>query len=154
MTKPRCPLSLHGVIRAAYDELDGIGEVALILPHRSEGWLHASTNPDLEGRHQAKITFEDVRALTKAGAHAFAQDLAARLGMALVPLTADAQPVTELLTRGAAVMSEAGETAAAVALACADGKITEAERRDMKSRAVGVKRAAHQMLIALGGDDG
>ncbi|MEM9964973.1 MAG: hypothetical protein AAGC58_06465, partial [Asticcacaulis sp.] len=63
MTKLRCPVSLHGVIAQAYDEVGGLDEVTTVLPHRAKGWLYQSTNPDLEGRHQAKPTFEDVRAL-------------------------------------------------------------------------------------------
>jgi hypothetical protein len=155
MTKARCPLSLHGVIRSAYDELGGVAALPVILPHRSEGWLHASTNPDLEGRHQAKLTYEDARALTRAGAMAFAQDLAALCGMALVPIEAKRGTAADMLRRGAAVMMEAGEAASTVALACADGKITEAERRAMRSQLIDVKRATTEALLTLGGaDDG
>jgi hypothetical protein len=52
-------------------------------------------------------------------------------------------------------MMEAGEAASTVALACADGKITEAERRAMRSQLIDVKRATTEALLTLGGaDDG
>lgn len=155
MTKLRCPVSLHGVIARAYEQAGGVDEVTTILPHRSKGWLYQSTNPDLEARHQAKPTFEDVRALTRAGATAFAADLARIAGMQLVPLHGDGAGVADITASSAALMQEAGEALSEVAAAVADGEISPHERARMIAAVKDVSAAALILIRKLKtGDDG
>ncbi|MEM9966182.1 MAG: phage regulatory CII family protein, partial [Asticcacaulis sp.] len=131
------------------EEVGGLDEVTTVLPHRAKGWLYQSTNPDLEGRHQAKPTFEDVRALTRAGAMAFAADLARIAGMQLVPISGDGAGVNDITASSAALMREAGEALSEVAQAVADGQISSNERARMISAVSDVSQAALVLIRKL-----
>lgn len=153
MTYRRNPLTLHGVIEAAAAELGG-WDVAADVIEKPGKWLRDASNPHLEGRHANTLTFAQVRTLTRAGAQAFAQDLAASLGMALVPLGAEGANSVEVMNKTAALMGAAGQAVALVGEAAADGVFTNTERDAARTRVLAVKKAAHEVLSALGGDGG
>jgi len=151
MTKALCPISVHGVIERAYEELGGKASVLSVLTHRTLNWLHTSLNPDREERQKARLTFEDAQALTDAGALALAHDLARRAGMQLVPLTGPASDQFDLMASTADMLGRTGEAAQAVSLAMADGVLDADEKREIKKRALAVADAAVSVIKAAKG---
>lgn len=150
MTKLRCPMSQHGVILRAFDEAGGFGAVAVILPHRSERWLRAATDPDVEARREAKLPYEDVRALSRAGVTTFVQDLAGLAGMYALPMPDGAEvPLPDLLNAASKLLVEAGEAVAVVVAAHADGVITRQEEADMKRELLQVMQIVTRILAQI-----
>lgn len=150
MTKVNCPVSLHGVTQRAYDEAGGLDEVLTILPGRKRGQLYDTIDPDRDPAKAFRLPYADVRALSRAGVHAFAEDLARLLGMQLVPLgdAGVAVPV-ELMARTSALMSETGHVAQTVAAAIADGRLEKSEIRDIRQRALDAQAAAGRLLMDM-----
>lgn len=150
MTKVRSPLSIHGVIDCAFEELGGKDEVLTILPHRKRASLYDMTNPDRDEEKAVRIPYDDVRALTRAGARAFAEDLARLSGMQLVPM-GGADPVTALALqrKGAILMTEVGEVVTTLAASLEDGQIDAREAEAIAAQALDVKRAASLLLDAI-----
>ena len=150
MTKLRCPLSVHGVIQAAYDEAGGLDAVQVTLPHRSTRWLYAATDPDVEERRKAMLTLDDVRALTASGVKAFVHDLARIAGMYAQPIAREGDmPVADLFGLAAKLMKEGGEAVAAVIEAHADGVITPVEAANLKRELLEVSAVVHQLLTQI-----
>ncbi|WKL57262.1 hypothetical protein Q1W73_16590 [Asticcacaulis sp. ZE23SCel15] len=151
MVKVRNPLLVHGVIKSAVDELGGAEAVADILTayERKAQWVRAATNPDLEGRYRARPLYEEIRALTRAGARAFAEDLARLCGMQLVPIEAGGASNADLMSGAASLMSEAGEAVATVASSLSDGVISEHERNAMRVQLMEAMAAAQKLMDRL-----
>jgi hypothetical protein len=146
--KRRNPLSLHGVIRAGIDELGGASEAAVVLPHRKATWLNHAADPDLAGtRQEARLTYEDVRAMSRAGAKAFSEDLARLCGCALKPLEGD-QPVG-LMAGSATIMRETAEAMSAISVCLKDGKISASERDAIVRELMDVVRVTSNLLSSM-----
>jgi len=151
MTKVRCPLSVHGVIQAAIEEAGGHACVQVSLPHRSERWLYASTDPDTDFRRKAQWTLDDVRAVTAAGVTSFVHDLARIAGMYAQPLPDDGDlPLSDLLGDAARLMKESGEAVSAVLSAKADGVITPAEAAELRRELLEVSMVVNRLLAHIG----
>lgn len=153
MTKLRSPMSVQGVILAAFEQLGGTSGAQVVLPHRKLDWLRASTNPDLVGtRHEAKLSYEEARTLTRCGALALAEDLAFLSGHALVPMGDGSVGTSlDLMGSGANLMREAAEAIGLMSEAAADGKITPNERARLEAELLDVIRSAQAALKNLGG---
>lgn len=155
MTKLRSPMSLHGVVQSAFEELGGTSGAQVVLPHRKPDWLRASTNPDLVGtRHEAKLTYEEARTLTRCGAMALVNDLALLSGHALVSL-GDAPMGTsqDLMESGVGLMRQAAEAIGLMSEVAAEGKITPNVRTKIEAELLDVIRSAQVALKNLGGQD-
>lgn len=153
MTKARSPLSLHGVIDRAFEEVGGKDEVLTILPHRKRKWLYDAVNPEREAGKEARVPYDDVRALTRAGSRAFAEDLARLSGMALVPLAeverSEAERAALLQRKGAALMAGAGGAVADLIRALEDGRIDARETEALSRQMIEIKTLASRMLEVL-----
>lgn len=151
MTHRRNPNTQHGVIEEGARELGGWDAAGDIIEKPGK-WLRDAANPSLEGRHANTVTYNQARNLTRAGALAFAQDLAGLAGMALVPLENGLADPAEIMNRSAELMREAGEAMAVVGASVADGKITASERSDMERQVLDVERAARELRRTLAGN--
>lgn len=150
MTKLRKPGSVQEVCQVGYAQSGGLERVAVLI-RRSVKWLIMSTDPDVEDR---RLTLEEAAALTAAGngnVLAFAEYLAALAGYTLTPMaTREACPV-DLLRNNAGVLKEVAEAGQAVALALADGQVSDAEKAELSQHYREVEDSARSARLALGG---
>lgn len=128
MTKQRRVGTLHEVLTRAFQQAGGVAAAADILPGRTSKRLYDAANPDAEARHEARLTYDEARLLTRAGTGAvtaFAEDLAQQAGGAFVPgLDIANGPLGAI---AAQFGREAGESLQEVFAALADGVMTPAE---------------------------
>lgn len=118
-TKPRAPGSLHDALSRAIDQVGGLETAADILD-RNTDWLYSAADPNRERRKQARLSLEEARALSRAGATALAEDLALLAGGAFVPGCASADPVALQAAVGA-YAAESGQVISEIIQRAADG---------------------------------
>ncbi len=147
MTKVAPSLSLQDVTRRGFAEVGGEAEVLTLLPHRKAYQLYDMTNADRDPDKAAKLTYADVRALTKGGARAFAEDLARLSKCQLVPRDGpQAVTINGLQVSGARLMAEVGEAVMTLSAALEDGAIDAREADAIARQVQDVKAAAMTVL--------
>ena len=151
MTVAKCPLSFHGLLRRAFDQVGGDQSVVVILPRVSINWIHGVLNPNRDDSKRTHLRFEDAQVLVEGGAICLAEDLARRCGMQLVPIGASDASRIQLMGHMAAMMGKCGEAAQAVTDAVADGIIDAGEERRIIENALHVTEAAHGLAKAVKG---
>lgn len=123
--KPRRPGTLHHAATRAINEVGGLAATADLL-QRSEGWVYTAADPDVERRREAKLSYEDARTLSRAGATAFAEDLALLAGGVFLPPLPDCAPHA-LQMAVASYASESGEALAEIIRRAADGDFSQTD---------------------------
>lgn len=118
-TKPRAPGTAAAALTRVYNEVGGIA-VAADLIQRSESWLYTAADPDVERRREAKLSYEEARTLSRAGAGALAEDLALLAGGLFLPPVPDTAPHA-LQAAVAAYATESGEALGEIIRRAADG---------------------------------
>lgn len=124
-TKPRRPGSLHAALSRAIDQVGGLDEAADII-QRSNSWLYTAADPDVERRREAKLSYEEARTLSRAGASALAEDLALLAGGVFLPPVPATAPAA-LQQALASYAKESGEVLSEVIQRASDGTF---DRRD------------------------
>jgi|GEM_PF-1482640 len=149
MTILRDPMSLHGVVERAIAQAGGLADAAIItgLPEKR---LRDSTNPYLEGRHAVDTSYKTVRALTHSGVRVFADDLAAMLGLQLVPVArAASAPEPDVQAQVGNALRETGEAVTAIMAGLADGAMTPNERALASREIIDAIGAFQALLVKL-----
>ncbi|PLR28132.1 hypothetical protein SGCZBJ_03750 [Caulobacter zeae] len=118
-TKPRRHGSLHAALSIAIDQVGGLEDAADII-QRSTNWLYTAADPDVERRKKATLSFEEARALSRAGATALAEDLSLQAGGVFLPPAPDTAPAA-IQAALASYAKESGEALAMVIQRAADG---------------------------------
>lgn len=151
-TKPRSHGSLHLALTNAINEVGGLAAAGELI-HRGENWLYTAADPDVERRKEARLSYEDARTLSRAGATSLAEDLSLLAGGAFLPPLPDTAPHA-LQLAVAAYAAESGEVLAEIIRRAADGdfspqdatvslkEIDEALRALMGIRAITVETAS------------
>jgi hypothetical protein len=122
-------------VQAAYEQLGGVKRVqALLGLGKTETYELAD-----EGRPAEVATYVQARALTAAGATAFAEDLAFLAGGAFIPVPRDEGALAGLT---ADMLRQHGETAALLMQALLDGRADRGE-------ALTGMASLHELLVQL-----
>jgi hypothetical protein len=125
--KPRKPGSEHDAISRAYHQAGGRDVVADILD-RPRDWIAKSSDPDIDGHKQAKLTLREARVLSRlAGVTALAEDLALCAGGTFLPPMGAHTGADGALA--AALGQATGEALAELFTALADGHLSPEEAR-------------------------
>lgn len=122
-TKPRRPFTTPHVLTRGVNEVGGLA-VAADLIQRNERWLYTAADPDVERRREAKLSYEDARTLSRAGASAFAEDLSLLAGGVFLPPLPETAPHA-LQMAVASYASESGEALAEIIRRAADGEFSQ-----------------------------
>lgn len=150
-TKPRKPGSLHAALSRAIHEVGGLEQAAELI-QRSSNWLYTAADPDVERRKEAKLSYEEARALSRSGASGLAEDLALLAGGLFLPPVPDTAP-RALQEAVAAYAAESGQALSEIIQRAADGdfsrhdasvalkEVDEAIRALMSVRAITVATA-------------
>ncbi len=150
MTKARCPLTLHGLIERAFNQVGGKAAIPGILTHRTMNWVHNVLNPDRDESKRQRLTFEDAQILSDNGALCLAEDLARRCGMQLSPIGSGATTgQLQVMGHVGALMASVGLAAQSVTEAIADGEIDAGEEREIIDTALQVAEGAHHLTRAV-----
>jgi hypothetical protein len=126
-TKPRKHGTLHAALSRAIDQLGGLDDAAEMIG-RGRDWLYTAADPDREKSKQAKLSLEEARVMSRAGATALAEDLALLAGGLFLPPVPDTAPaaIHAALARYA---SESGEAMSVIISRAADGVFDVADAR-------------------------
>lgn len=127
-TKPRPAGSSYAAISRSFDQVGGLDTAADII-QRSPNWCYTAADPDVERRREAKLSYEESRMLSRAGATALAEDLALLAGGAFLPPIPATAPAA-LQAALAAYAKESGEVLSEIILRAADGRF---DRRDAEA---------------------
>lgn len=153
--KPRAPGTLHLALTRAINDVGGLA-VAADLIQRSESWVYAAADPDVERRREAKLSYDEARTLSRAGAVSLAEDLALLAGGLFLPPVPDTAP-NALQLAVAAYAQESGDVLSEIIRRAADGdfsprdavaalkEIDEALRALMSVRAITVSMTEQKM---------
>lgn len=125
--KPRAPGSLHLALTNSINQVGGLASAADLI-QRSESWLYTAADPDVERRREAKLSYEEARTLSRAGATALAEDLALLAGGVFLPPPPDAAPHA-LQHALATYAAESGEALAEIIKRAADGDFSKADAK-------------------------
>lgn len=118
-TKPRPAGTTPAVLIRAINQVGGLPAAADLI-QRNESWLYAAADPDVDRRREAKLSYEEARTLSRAGASAFAEDLALLAGGLFLPPVPDTAPQA-LQVAVAAYATESGEALGEIIRRAADG---------------------------------
>lgn len=125
--KPRAPGTLHLALTTAINQVGGLAPAADLI-QRSESWLYTAADPDVERRREAKLSYEEARTLSRAGAAALAEDLALLAGGVFLPPPPDTAPHA-LQMALSAYAAESGEALGEVIRRAADGDFSKSDAR-------------------------
>jgi len=117
--KPRAHGTLPLALTTTINQVGGLPAAADLI-QRSESWLYAAADPDVDRRREAKLSYEEARTLSRAGATALAEDLALLAGGLFLPPVPDTAPEA-LQMAVAAYAKESGEVLAEIIRRAADG---------------------------------
>lgn len=124
-TKPRQPGSLHHALTRAINEVGGLSTAADLI-QRQDNWLYKAADPDVEQRRKATLSYEEARALSRAGAAALAEDLALLAGGVFLPPIGDVTPRALQITLSD-YAAESGDVLSEVIRRAADGDFSKAD---------------------------
>lgn len=125
--KPRAPGSLHSALTRAINEVGGLAPAADLI-QRSESWLYTAADPDVERRREAKLSYEEARTLSRAGAVSLAEDLALLAGGVFLPPPPDTA-LHALQLALSAYAAESGEALGEIIKRAADGDFSKADAK-------------------------
>lgn len=125
--KPRAPGSLHSALTRAINEVGGLAPAADLI-QRSESWLYTAADPDVERRREAKLSYEEARTLSRAGAVGLAEDLALLAGGVFLPPPPDTAPHALQLALST-YAAESGEALGEIIKRAADGDFSKADAK-------------------------
>jgi hypothetical protein len=148
MTKQRNPLLLEGVLQRAVTDCGGPATVAdeLDLSEQSvRDWLRTDEK-------RCRPTYEQVRRLSRL-TPVFAEDLAERCGMRLVPFDQDDATAECLMMPMADLSKEFGDVIASITSALADGKVEGHEKLHALGELQHLADATRRLMVKLNGGD-
>lgn len=152
--KPRPGGGEYAPIVAAYQQVGGLEAAADILD-RPLSWIKKSTDPDIDPDKACKLTWREVRQLTRLGVTAFAEHVALLGGGVFLPPAGGLAP-GELQSALAKFSVESGQAVSELITRSADGvlcktdgqalipEIDDALRALMALRAMAVRAAESQ----------
>gem|GEM_PF-561550 len=157
--KPRTPGSLHHALTRAINEVGGLSAAADLI-QRQDNWLYKAADPDVDERRKATLSYEEARAMCRAGATALAEDLALLAGGFFLPPVPDTAPHA-LQMAVATYAAESGEALSEILKRAADGdfsprdataslkEIDDALRALMAIRSIAVSTATGSNVMAM-----
>ncbi len=146
MTKLRNPLLLEGVLSRAIEDCGGVDAVADELgvsPQLVRDWLRTDEK-------RIRLSYDDARRLSRLSP-VFAQDLAERAGMRLVPADGADASAFDLMAPMSDLTREFGEVMTELGKALADGVVTGSEKSRVMAELQHLKDAALRMMKSLNG---
>lgn len=140
-SKPRRHGTLHAALVRSIDEVGGL-DLAAELIQRSTNWLYTAADPDVERRKKATLSYEEARALSRAGATALAEDLALIAGGLFLPPIPTTAPAA-LQAALASYAKESGEALCELISRAADGVFC---RRDAEAALKEIDEALRALM--------
>lgn len=126
--KRRRPGTVHDVITRAFDQAGGLDAAADMIG-RDPKWCHAASDPDVERRRAASLSYEEARTMSRSGeVTVFAEDLALLAGGVFLPPIPAAAPA-QLQQALASYTAESGEAVSEIIRRISDGVFDQADAR-------------------------